>query len=103
MILIYGCDQVYARAQTGSCLRIKLNKASESKGKKTAPSYVFVMGLRAPYICIMSQMVLSHGTCDKRPKGAVNNTCVQGAAWPLVAEDSLIFNELGLSGPESVG
>ena len=78
-------------------------KASESKGKKTAPGYMFVMGLSAPNICILSKMVLFHGTCDKRPKGVVYNICAQGAAWPLVAEDSLIFTELGLSGPESVG
>ena len=39
-------------------------KASESKGKKTAPGYMFVMGLSAPDICIMSMMVLCHGTCD---------------------------------------
>ena len=45
-------------------LEDQLNKASESKGKKTAPGYMFVMGLSAPDICIMSMMVLRHGTCD---------------------------------------
>ena len=78
-------------------------KASKSKGKKTTSSYMFVMGLSAPDICIMSRMVLRHGTCDEQPKNAVYNICAQGAAWPLVAEDSLIFTELGLSRAESVG
>ena len=35
-------------------LEDQLNKASKSKGKKIAPGYVFVMGLSAPDICIMS-------------------------------------------------
>ena len=61
------------------------------------------MGLSAPDIYIVSMMVLCHGTCDKRPKAVVTNTCAQGAARPLVVEDSLIFTELGLSGPETVG
>ena len=91
------------RVQEGSCSRIKVDEASKFKGKKTAPGILFVMGLSAPDICIMSMMVLCHGTCDKRPKGAINNTCAYGAARPLVAENNLIFTELGLSGPESVG
>ena len=78
-------------------------KASKSKGKKTTPGYLFVMGLSAPDICIMSKMVLCHGTCDRRPKGVVYNICAQDATWPLVADDNLIFTELGLSGPEPVG
>ena len=80
-----------------------MNEASKFKGKKTAPVILFVMGLSAPDICIMSMMVLCHGTCDRWPKGAAYNICAQGATWPLVAEDSLIFTELGLSGPKSVG
>ena len=103
-----------------------LIKALGIKGKKTAPVYVDRLGLSVPYISMHCYMiVINHvnmlglrapyncmnvmrwyyamGTCDKRPKSARINTCAQGAAQPLVAEDSLIFIELGLSGSESVG
>ena len=53
-----------ARAREGSCSKSQVIKASESKGEKTAPGYMFVMGLSAPDICIMSMMGLCHGTCD---------------------------------------
>ena len=107
-------------------LEDQIKQASGIKGKKTAPGYVIVLGLSAPYICMHCYMiVINHanmlglrapykcmnvmrwyyatGTCNDRPKGAKINTCAQGAARPLVAEDSLIFTELGLSGPELVG
>ena len=92
-----------ARARGGSCSRCRGIKAIELKGKKNAPGYMIVMGLSAPENRIVSMMVLRHGTCGKRPKGAENYTCAQGTVRPLVAEDSLIFTELSLSRPESVG
>ena len=95
-----------------------LIKALGIKGKKTAPVYVDRMGLSVPNIFMHCYMtVINHvsmlglrvpykcmnvmwwyydtGTCDKRCKGAEINTCAQGAARPLVAEDSLIITELG--------
>ena len=39
------------------------SEASELKGKKTAPGCMIVMGLSAPESCIVSMLVLRHGTC----------------------------------------
>ena len=95
-----------------------LIKALGIKGKKTAPIYVDWVGLSVPYIRMHCYMiVINHvnmlglrapynymivmrwyyamGTCNKRPKSAEINTCAQGVAQPLVAEDSLLITELG--------
>ena len=72
---------------------------ARTRGKKAAPDYVVrlglsvpyvcmhcyvnvinhvnMMGLRAPYICISchEMVLLCHGTCDNRPKGAGINIC----------------------------
>ena len=92
-----------ARAQEGSCSRIKVNEASKFKGKKTAPGCVFLMGLRVTYYVFSERMVLCHVNNKPWPKSAQGYTSAQGAARPLVAEYSEIFTELGLSGPESMG
>ena len=54
---------------------------------------------------MLEKMVLCHAShlVNQQPKGAKGLTSAQGAARSLVAEDSLLCTELGLSGPESVG